>query len=606
MNQPTTTGVGRGGYGRACMTCFKAKTRCLRPKVGAACVRCSRLAKECVAAPAGRRTNLGQGSTQAGCSKTAKIEQKLDSLVAILQSRVPSTLSQNGNLLIRGSLTGGEANQKVTTTSIEDTLSSTPFSSPTSLHASTGDTEASCISQMERDITSLSGQDAENALDFFRCRILPAFPFMHIPASSTARAVCKAYPSLWLCIISITSKSLAQKRVLGDMIRKNLAQGILVDEKRNLDLLLACIAYMGWVHHHMKEEPRLTTWVRLATTVILDLRLNQSPADEARESQANDSVEKRRAVLGAYLTSSIVCNFQNSETLFQWTPYMEDCLQDLAHAPQWIGDKVLVSQIKFHRVIDQIPCSLREKLEPGAIIPFAMALHGHLQEVHTNLSQDLKQNNLILLYFHSVKLLVDEIEFNSYVPDAGKININANASPVTQMQRLQCLHRCLGSVDAWCSTFFSMSSDVYFESPFAVVSHQLSRILKMLVNLTFLCESGWDCNEVRAKVDLFDTIEIVASGLDRLQDLLDGDDGVEGQSVKASRALRLNKSTIQAEFLSRQQSASGCAGADGGQYNLPELFCGNAGYPLNIFLDNQWTSEAWESVEVGEGWVASE
>lgn len=46
----------------------------------------------------------------------------------------------------------------------------------------------------------------------------------------------------------------------------------------------------------------------------------------------------------------------------------------------------------------------------------------------------------------------------------------------------------------------------------------------MHLNLTFLCEPGWDCNDVRAKVNLFDAIENVASGLDRVQDLLDGEE----------------------------------------------------------------------------------
>lgn len=168
----------------------------------------------------------------------------------MLQSRAPSTLPHKGILLRRGSNTGGEANQKVTT-NMEDTLSSAPatnnqFPSPTSLHASTRNPEALRISNNEYDVTSLPEQDADDALDFFRSRILPAFPFLHIPASLTAQAVCKTYPNLWLCILSITRKSLAQKRVLGDMIRKSLAQGILVDEKRSLDLLLACISYMGW------------------------------------------------------------------------------------------------------------------------------------------------------------------------------------------------------------------------------------------------------------------------------------------------------------------------------------------------------------------------
>lgn len=90
-----------------------------------------------------------------------------------------------------------------------------------------------------------------------------------------------------------------------------------------------------------------------------------------------------------------------------------------------------------------------------------------------------------------------------------------------------------------------MPSDVYFELPFAVVFYQLSLILKMLLSLTFLREPGWDCNEVRAKIDLFDAIDNVASGLDRVQDLLDGDDRVEGLSVtKVFRVPRLNKSIL--------------------------------------------------------------
>lgn len=310
---------------------------------------------------------------------------------------------------------------------------------------------------------------------------------------------------------------------------------------------------------------------------------------------------------------------------------MEDCLQDLAHAPQWIGDKILVSQIKFLFIGSLIRYHVLYVRNRNLGLLFrsqwrCVATCKKFIQICLRISNKtvcrmnkmtllflfcatfrlLLTLDILLLYLYSVKLLVDEIEFNSYVPDAGNININASASPRTQMQRLQCLHRCLGSVYAWCSTFFSMPSDSYFELPFAVVFYQLSRILKMLLNLTFLCEPGRDCNEVRAKVDLFDAIDKCRSGLDRVQNLLDGDDGVEGLSVKkvhVSRALRLNKSTVQAEFLSRQRRASGCAGADEGQYSLPEIFYGNVGNPLNIFLDDQWTSEAWENIEVGEGWV---
>jgi hypothetical protein len=53
-------------------------------------------------------------------------------------------------------------------------------------------------------------------------------------------------PLLWLCIWANGCKSMAQQRIIEAKIRETLAQRVLVDLERSLDLLLGLIAYLCW------------------------------------------------------------------------------------------------------------------------------------------------------------------------------------------------------------------------------------------------------------------------------------------------------------------------------------------------------------------------
>lgn len=67
-------------YGRACVTCVRAKAKCTHQEGITKCHRCSRLHKECQPSPSFRRPGIKKKAS----TKTARLEEKLDGLVALL------------------------------------------------------------------------------------------------------------------------------------------------------------------------------------------------------------------------------------------------------------------------------------------------------------------------------------------------------------------------------------------------------------------------------------------------------------------------------------------------------------------------------------------
>ncbi|KAH8681960.1 hypothetical protein BX600DRAFT_429860 [Xylariales sp. PMI_506] len=71
-------------YGQACMTCVKAKSRCISRPDSESCQRCYRLSKQCSPAdPLRRRTPQKPPNPN---ERITQLEGKVDSLVSLLQS----------------------------------------------------------------------------------------------------------------------------------------------------------------------------------------------------------------------------------------------------------------------------------------------------------------------------------------------------------------------------------------------------------------------------------------------------------------------------------------------------------------------------------------
>lgn len=271
---------------------------------------------------------------------TANLEQKLDGLISMIstnsggvgaaagsstpnfnvpQSDVNPNQNQNKNL----SQSQGQGH-------VQNQTSKAAAPQPLPVTATTS---ASSLTTPAPDITS---EEAEQCLDTFRTHMLRYFPLVHMPDNMTARELYGVRPFLWYCIMAISCKSTAKQVALSETVRRTIAQGIIMDHNRNIDLLLGLLVFVGWyvfsipgnglcgladnsarLRFQIHSKPFATLYVQLALSMVYDLGLNRDVPKEQPVFQTTvgtreqpwvgpvRTMEERRAVLGCYYITSV-------------------------------------------------------------------------------------------------------------------------------------------------------------------------------------------------------------------------------------------------------------------------------------------------------------
>lgn len=92
----------------------------------------------------------------------------------------------------------------------------------------------------------LTSLEAEESLTRFRTQHLKYFPFVYIPPNTTVEQLRQDRPFLWLCIMAVSSKRIAQQQALSKRIKNIVAQRMLYEPEYSLDLLLGLLAFIAW------------------------------------------------------------------------------------------------------------------------------------------------------------------------------------------------------------------------------------------------------------------------------------------------------------------------------------------------------------------------
>lgn len=259
-------------YGRACLNCARAKTKCVISNVGFSkceryaqkyvhlhgltCRRCRRLNKECQAPlPTRKRKAPSRNSP----TESRRLEQKLDGLYSLLASQgsSPTVFNTSHPAL---SLSTASSQSHPPSSRIENAHVPSPATSSQVYDASCNQTQTltpatsndAALSPVRSPVTVMastfdpSPRQAQELLEFFRNYMLPFLPFMTMPLSKTARELRQEYPFLWLCIMAITSRSSSQQTALNRAVRTNLGRLMLVEGEKTLDLLYGTITCVAW------------------------------------------------------------------------------------------------------------------------------------------------------------------------------------------------------------------------------------------------------------------------------------------------------------------------------------------------------------------------
>jgi len=391
-------------YGKACISCFRAKCRCIPKPDSGNCERCHRLKRECQPSDSIRK-RVAEKAAQDG-ARIARLEGRIDTIVSLLQPRqtvdgetivdTPASALGQPQCHQRGERapdSDGQSGQSISTASSPSLASDGEENPEFGLYQKSDDgitphldtpgfqqpLAATAIPSVflphhphpvAFPVSSTSeplDQLPSTCLDIFRSRMLPYFPFIHLPLAMTASQLSRDRPMLLKAIICVTCLSPSERRTQGIELKRVFCEAAFLQEESQhqdhiggnpamLDLLLALMTYISWGWDYMHSRRSLSRLTTLCVSLVGEMHLDKPmPAglhtasiftkDLQRSQGARQlSLECQRAVLGCFVLSSAVSTYFAEVDAFRWTAQMEKIRVSLSGSKEYPKDIELASQ----------------------------------------------------------------------------------------------------------------------------------------------------------------------------------------------------------------------------------------------------------------------
>ena len=250
-------------------------------------------------------------------------------------------------------------------------------------------------------------EEAEQCLETFRANMLDSYPIMVIPDIS-ASALKAQRPFLWLAIMVVTTKSTLKQRCLGMEIRAKIAERLIVEGERDLDLLMGLLVCVAWSQYYIFNGKPITTNIcALALAVLADLGLNKpilrevcvvlaefdSKGCPGRTVANTRTLEERRAALAAFSVSQLVTTYFSKLEPLRWTPYLDECLRVLSTSEEASSDRRLVHIVRLQAVVSKTSeAPWQDESSKTPVLYYINALNAQLEQYHADLPEDMREN----------------------------------------------------------------------------------------------------------------------------------------------------------------------------------------------------------------------
>ncbi|KAL5094855.1 hypothetical protein Trisim1_005586 [Trichoderma cf. simile WF8] len=545
---------------RACVTCTKAKCKCL-PQTDNLCQRCARLGKQCVYLDLPERKRKRKDDD----SRVGVLESKIEELTAQLVAFRNGVSNHNGTA---SSSTIGTAS-----TSANGTTSSTEPSSVTDSvpEGSYGDAEPLDADEPEpegyhgreppttsvlegiSDIVDrgfLSIHEAETYVAQFKSRFVWNFPFVVLPPSQTADMLRKQEPLLFLAVIAATIPSAhAIRKLLADEIMQHITSRIVASSERNLGLLRALLVLCAWYRYpSQRGNVQLVLLLDLCVNMVHDLRLHRLKGELTTDQQ--------RALLGTYWAATCLPRTIDRPTAMRRNKKIDECCQNMATSTEYPSDRCIRPLILTQSFICSVDSSYKEFAELGADASspeesFIKLMVGanlrHFESLKATLETELSKcpnsvTNIFHCNMHYINIAIRDLalddEYISYQSRHGLTNSRSAQSFKTSAFRCSLLWHLLrhtkGLINAYIDipddelpqvTIFTMAQIC---ACLVILPRSVSALLKLIVGKHPRASIPDDVlNEAKAVVDEADYLNLVVRLYDRLRLLIVGLSGQE-------------------------------------------------------------------------------
>ncbi|KAL7914420.1 hypothetical protein GGI35DRAFT_440133 [Trichoderma velutinum] len=542
-HEPTSAGsLTPAPYGSACVACSRGKSKCFYRSDGSGCERCHRLGKACeqTASIRKRRTRKASSRSVQPTLPRNLLEEKLDNVISILRSQAST------KQLVEQTLEGEPSNNTTLSTInslhnpitpsiargpevVIDTTESVvhlfrPVESPDD--SPSGDTSPQLLIVDDVHIHGITALNAEEQLATFRRAFIPAFPFIHIPTTTSASDLYREKPFIWLVIIALTTKVVSKQFDLADHIWKIISQRVLCEHHANVDLLLGLICFASWSHYFKKDKPFMTMLTQMAVSMAFELDLHKdtapgiSPRDKpghllTRQTSVRPvrTIEERRTFAALYyLTSATWAAYRKTYPL-DWTPYLEDCARVLSQGTETSLDILLTTQIRCQLITNGITCPINKEI--GGFSPpsrlLYTALLRQLDDIRQSLPDEFQSERVTISY-----LLSTELKIKEFFLRHKESNHQHNG---IQIRRVQDLESALAVIEHLLAVFDDLPILDWVGISVDYVT-QLTHCLVVLFKLNTLKEPGWDLFETRKRADVIQILDQYSEKAERASEII--------------------------------------------------------------------------------------
>ncbi|KAL2820128.1 hypothetical protein BJX63DRAFT_338686 [Aspergillus granulosus] len=503
---------GRGPYGLACSNCFKAKSKCVSRPDGV-CERCHRLKKQCSPSDSVRRRN----SSRTQSIRLAQLESKYESLLALLQQRMPppsaAPVTPQPALL---------SNTVMQQPSPSETMMPPPSGLPVVYPAPTDDL-----------------RNPEEVLALFRDHMLRFCPFIYLPPTVSAQYLQTERPFLWQAISAVTTRSFSEKLMRAQQFKTTLAQATVVENRSSIDLLLGVLTYAAWSYDQfLHMSPTVSRLMEMALSIAYDMHLNKRMPPDSHvitllggrtirtglENADHRSMEEQRGALGCFLLCSIYSTYFTQMDPMRWTSHMEGYLEHLEANPEHPNDQSLTLLVRL-QLLGQNATQMRDEHKgPFPIAIFLNSYRAQLDILRNSLPVVHPNKDLLLLHLHYIELGIYTTAFvpqgtldtptTSPTPTA-TATTNSSISSGSSWERIDCMRGTLQAIQLWVEAFYRIPTTDYPFTPM-VLWTQFARALVNLYRLSTYVDPQWNPEVVTQTISLLEVVESVGLRVDQI------------------------------------------------------------------------------------------
>ncbi|XXG96003.1 hypothetical protein Hte_002280 [Hypoxylon texense] len=211
-------------------------------------------------------------------------------------------------------------------------------------------------------------------LDTFISSMLPYFPILHFSPGVTVERLRRDRPLLLRAIVSVAWPFPREKRARALDLKRTLLEAYFLrhegqrwdrsgeeeeETDPSIDLLLALLIYISWGWDHAHNGGGLSYLMMPCVSLVGEMFLDRpaprglhtanifAPQSGGRHDADQLSPERRRAVLGCFVLSTVVSSFFADMDAMNWTPQMEKVLAAMNTSQECPGDAGLVLQVRL-------------------------------------------------------------------------------------------------------------------------------------------------------------------------------------------------------------------------------------------------------------------